>query len=457
MTKPAMLHNIWAALGGHADDCNRVILTTEGALPSVYPVTDLASASMAAVALSIARLRAQAGGKPVEDVHVDRRLASIWFASSLRPIGWQVPSAWDPIAGDYKTRDGWIRLHTNAPHHRLAVERILGAHSDKAGMAKTVALWDKAELETAIVEEGGCAAEMRSSLEWSQHPQGRAVAQEPLIHMDRKQLANMPAQPVDPARPLAGINVLDLTRVLAGPVATRCLAAYGAKVLRIDPPDWNEPGLVPEVTLGKRLARLDLRDPGVLARAKVLIASADVILHGYRPDALEHLGLGRTVRQRLNPALIDVSLNAYGWTGPWRERRGFDSLVQMSCGIADAGMQHVEADKPVPMPVQALDQATGYLMAAAAIVGITDRLQSSKVLQARLSLARTAQLLLDYRSDVSAPAFALQTDADLSGTLELTSWGEAKRIRWPIQINGCPASWAIPARELGCDAACWPA
>lgn len=455
MTKPAIFQTIWTALGGHIDECNQVILTTDGALPSVCPVTELASASMAAVALSIARLRTQGSDKPVEPTRLDRRLASIWFATSLRPIGWQVPNPWDPIAGDYKTRDGWIRLHTNAPLHRLAAERILGTHVDKAGMAKAVVLWNKEALETAIVQAGGCAAEMRSPEEWLLHPQGRAVSDEPLIHMDRQLLTNSPARPVDPARPLAGIKVLDLTRVLAGPVATRCLAAYGAQVLRIDPPHWDEPGLVPEVTLGKRLARLDLRNEAALANMKELIASADVILHGYRPGALEHLGLGSAIRHQINPSLIDVSLNAYGWTGPWRDRRGFDSLVQMSSGIAHAGMQHFEADKPVPMPVQTLDQATGYLMAAAAIMGITERLQSNTVLHARLSLARTAQLLLDYRTDARYPAFAPETDADRSDTIEHTPWGKAQRIQWPIQINGCPADWATPARELGSDSACW--
>ena len=455
MTKSAIFHTIWNALGGNVDDCNLVTLTTDGTLPSVFSVTELASTSMAAVALSIARLRAQGSDKLVEQVRVDRRLASIWFATSLRPIGWQVPDPWDPIAGDYKTKDGWIRLHTNAPHHRLAAECILGTHTDKADIAKAVALWNKEELEAAIVRAGGCSAEMRSIAEWSLHPQGRAIAAEPLIHMDRRSLANTPAHPVDPARPLAGIKVLDLTRVLAGPVATRCLAAYGAQVLRIDPPLWNEPGLVPEVTPGKRLARLNLRDQAALASVKELIASADVLLHGYRPGALEDLGLGSAIRHEINPALIDVSLSAYGWTGPWRDRRGFDSLVQMSSGIAHAGMQHAKTDKPVPMPVQALDQATGYLMAAAAIMGITERLQSNTVLQARLSLARTAQLLLDYRSDARYPAFAPETDADKSDTIEHTQWGDAQRIQWPIQINGCPAYWAIPARALGSDTACW--
>ncbi|MCU1726953.1 CoA transferase [Pseudomonas sp. 7P_10.2_Bac1] len=455
MTQPAMLHAVWTALGGDVDECTQVTLTTAGALSSAYPVTDLASASMAAVALAIAKLRAQHRGQAIEPLQVDRRLASIWFGTSLRPVGWQMPNVWDPVAGDYKARDGWIRLHTNAPHHRLAAERILGPHADKTGMAQAVSQWRKEELEAAIVEAGGCAAQMLSTEAWARHPQGRAVADEPLVHLARRVQAHAPAPPVDLARPLAGIKVLDLTRVLAGPIATRCLAAYGAEVLRIDSPDWNEPGIVPEVTLGKRLVRLNLRDQAALATVKSLLALADVIVHGYRADALEHLGLGTAVRQQINPRLIDVSLNAYGWTGPWCNRRGFDSLVQMSSGIADSGMQHALADKPVPLPVQALDHATGYLMAAAVITGITERLQAGTVLQARLSLARTAKLLQDYHALANGPVFAAESDADKGMPLEHTSWGDAQRILWPIHINGCHAQWALPAHELGSDAAHW--
>lgn len=455
MTQPAIFHAVWTALGGDVDECQRVTLTTEGALPSAYRVTELASASMAAVALSIAKLRALSSGKSIETVEVDRRLASFWFSSSLRPSGWQVPSLWDAVAGDYRTKDGWIRLHTNAPHHRLAAERILGAHTDKASMAKAVALWDKLALESAIVEAAGCAAQMRSPEQWSQHPQGRAVADEPLIHIDRRASVNVSPHAVDPARPLAGIKVLDLTRVLAGPIATRCLAAYGAQVLRIDSPDWNEPGVVPEVTLGKRLVRMNLCDPAALQTFKQLLASADVIVHGYRADALQNLGLGSAVRQQINPHLIDISLNAYGWTGPWRNRRGFDSLVQMSSGIAHTGMQQAHAQQPVPLAVQALDHATGYLMAAAAIVGITERWHSSTALHARLSLARTAQLLLDSGLQGRCPVFAVEAQADTASALEHTAWGEARRLAWPIRIKGCEAQWTLPAHELGSDTAHW--
>ncbi|WP_019938827.1 CoA transferase [Bordetella sp. FB-8] len=452
-----LLETIWTSLGGKADQARQVEFTAQGALPSAFPVTDLAASSMAAAGLALDELRQAAGHGACRFV-VDRRLASFWFSSSLRPLGWQVPPLWDPVAGNYATRDGWIRLHTNAPHHRAAAERVLGGHEDRAGMAASVAAWDALELETAIVQAGGCAAQMRSAQDWAGHPQGLAVAAEPLIHMQTHASPERArnAAAFDPARPLRGLKVLDLTRVLAGPTATRFLAAYGAQVLRVDPPTWDEPGVVPEMTLGKRCARLDLHKPQHRTVFEQLLAGADIMLHGYRSDALERLGYGAEWRRVRNPGLIDVSLDAYGWSGPWATRRGFDSLVQMSCGIAHAGMLWQQTDKPFPLPVQALDYAAGYLLAAAAVRGVAMRLTGAGALQARTSLARTAKLLLDQGADkVQEPALASESAEDLAAMIEHTAWGEARRIAWPIALPDCPASWPHPASALGSAPARW--
>ena len=452
----AMLSTAWTALGGDPAMLNAAAFVEEGALPASFPVTDLACATMAAAGLAIGELRKHATSASPATVTVDRRLASMWFHWSQRPIGWMPPAPWDPIAGDYLASDGWIRLHTNAPHHRKAAERILGEHQDKAGMAKAISPWKKAELEQAIVEVGGCAAEMRSLDSWTEHPQGIAVANEPLVHWQPMLDENRrDTWRPDATRPLHGLRVLDLTRVLAGPAATRFLAAYGADVLRIDPPTWDEPGLVTDLTLGKRCARLDLHKQDDRAIFEKLLPTADILVHGYRPDALERLGFGVEARRRLAPGLIDVCLDAYGWTGPWAGRRGFDSLVQMSTGIADEGMQASGADKPKPLPVQALDHGTGYLMAAAAVRGITERLKTGRGMQARLSLARTAKFLLDHATPNDTTALAAETPADLDPWAEHTTWGEARRVRWPVAMDGCEAKWHYAASPLGSSLAEW--
>ncbi|KNH47296.1 CoA transferase [Pseudomonas lini] len=421
--------------------------TSSGALPSAFAVTDLACASIAAAGQAVSEWLQQHTGR-LPALEVDRRLASFWFATSIRPMGWSVPPLWDPVAGDYATKDGWIRLHTNAPHHRAAAESVLGACADRAAMASKVAQWVKSDLEQAVVDAGGCAAEMRSWSQWQAHPQGLAVNAEPLIQFSADSGENAKPWRGSVAQPLAGIKVLDLTRVLAGPIASRFLAGLGADVLRIDPPTWNEPGVVPEVTLGKRCARLDLHNNDDRAVFESLLKDADILLHGYRADALERLGYGVAARQKLAPGLIDVCLNAYGWSGPWQNRRGFDSLVQMSSGIAEKGMQWKKANKPTPLPVQALDHATGYLMAATAITLL------GRGGSARLSLARTAKLLIEHGAGTDE-ALRAEDDNDQGMLVEQTPWGPAHRLQVPLKITGTPLQWALPAGELGSHRAQW--
>ena len=428
--------------------------TEAGALPSAFAVTDLAVASIGAAGQAVAQLIQQQTGR-LPGVSVDRRLASFWFSSSIRPVGWETPPLWDPVAGDYASADGWIRLHTNAPHHRAAAERVLGKVADRIAMANKVATWNTAELEQAIVDEGGCAAQMRTWQAWQTHPQGLAVNAEALVQ--RQTFATSVKKPWlgSVARPLAGLKVLDLTRVLAGPVASRFLAGLGADVLRIDSPTWNEPGVVPEMTLGKRCARLDLKSAQDREVFERLLKDADIVFHGYRADALEQLGYSASDLQTLAPGLIDVSLNAYGWSGPWRNRRGFDSLVQMSSGIAAAGMAWKQADKPVPLPLQALDHATGYLMAASAIQALSERLKSGGGGSALLSLARTAKLLVDAGQVPEQPALRAEQPSDQGLVVEQTAWGQAHRLLPPVTISGTPLQWDLPAGELGSHRAQW--
>ncbi|WP_413197333.1 CoA transferase [Pararobbsia alpina] len=453
---------------------NRLSVTGEGALPSVFPVTDFAVAAMGAASLAIAELVSVETGR-VPAVEVDRRLASLWFGVSLQAQGWSVPPLWDTVAGDYRAADGWIRLHTNAPHHRAAALAVLGVTAERDAVAHAVAQWKANELEAAVVARGGCAAAMRSIEQWHAHPQGEAVALEPVLAREHRPHVDPVLLPhATRARPLAGVRVLDLTRILAGPVATRFLAGFGADVLRIDPPGWDEASTIPDVVLGKRCARLDLKSADGLGRLEQLLRSADVFVHGYRPDALERLGFGEARRRELNPSIVDVSLDAYGWSGPWHARRGFDSLIQMSTGIADAGMRATRVDKPVPLPLQAIDHATGYLMAAAAIRGLTERLTAGRPTTARASLARTARLLVDYPPNFDAAANGAQasldgsasanTDhavirsadaTDLDPDVEHTSWGPALRLRPAVSIDATPMHWPLPARKLGSDAPEW--
>ncbi len=449
----SMLAEILAALDLPAGAAGRVTFDSFDRLSSCFPVSELAAASIGAAATAISEL--VASGEAAPPVSVSYRQASLWFGWSIQPQGWQMPNPWDAIAGDYEAKDGWIKLHTNAPHHRAAALSVLGCEPTRASVAKVVSIWSAEALELAIVEAGGCAARLRHVDEWAAHSQGMAVAGEPLMHWDMPigQTAN-PWQPVS-SRPLAGLRVLDLTRVLAGPVATRFLAGFGADVLRVDPPGWDEPAIIPEVTPGKRCTRLDLKTPAGRDALITLLREADILVHGYRADALERLGLGAAARRAICPHLIDISLNAYGHSGPWAARRGFDSLVQFSSGISAAGMNWRGAAAPVSLPVQALDHATGYLLAAAAVRGVISRMSGNGPARARLSLARTAKLLIDYKHGPTDAPMAELTDADFDPAIEQTDWGPAQRLLSPIHLAGAPMYWARPATRLGSHEPSW--
>ena len=442
------------SLGFERVSTEQVSFSGSGSLPSVFPVSDFAAAAVGSAAVAVADLVTAAFAQQPR-ITVDRRLASLWFAFSVRPIDWAPPAPWDPIAGDYQTADGWIRLHTNAPHHRAAALAVLGGANDKETVAALVSRCKTEELEAAIVGNNGCAAAMRSHAEWRSHPQGQAVAQEPLI--DARATADFakPLMLTTPSRPLQGVRVLDLTRVIAGPVATRFLAGLGADVLRIDPPIWDESALVVDVTLGKRCARLDLRDAADRARFVDLLRHADILVHGYRSDALSNLGLDARQRREIRPGLVDVSLDAYGWTGPWRHRRGFDSLVQMSAGIAEAGMRALSRDRPTPLPVQALDHATGYILAAAAIRGLRERLETGRGFEGRTSLARVAELLVRAPVTEMKGHLGHAQESDWSDEVEATGFGMAHRLRPPVTITNAPLRWDLPAAKLGSAQPTW--
>lgn len=426
----------------------------KAALASNFDVTGLAAASMG---LACAELASLMPHQPSSSVIMDRELSSRWFDMTIRQQAWALPPIWDAIAGLYRCRDRWIRLHTNADAHRAAALQVLQCHAERESVATAVAHWTADDLESAIIKAGGCAAAMMSLDQWNAHPQGAAVSLEPLIAWQPRGVFAPRILAGREARPLTGVRVLDCTRVLAGPVCTRLLAGYGAEVLRIDPPGWAEANIEAEVTLGKRLGTLDLRNAQQLARFKRLLAEADVLVHGYRPGALAGLGLDEGERYRVNPTLIDVALCAYGWSGPWANRRGYDSLVQMSSGIVHEGMCRFDGVTPTPLPVQALDHATGYLMATAALRALRVRQDSGSVLSARLSLARTAQMLIGTLAEERSSGLPEETSSSIASHVEMTSWGSAHRLRFPV-LSGCPLPrWDLPARRLHSDPARWSA
>lgn len=441
------LAQAWKSLGGDEGSISGVSFSNDGSwLASRFEVGALAASTLGAAALAAVELWSKRGGGPMRRVAIDRRHAEAAFISErlFRPIGWKAPELDDMLMGNYRASDGWIRLHTNYAHHRDAALRVLGARADKLAVAEAVSRREARVLESAIVDAGGCAAELRTIEAWRSHPQGAAVAAEPLVAREGQITPRLDRMRAD--APLAGVRVLDMTRVIAGPFGTRFLAAMGADVLRVDPPGFEEVGAVlPEATRGKRTAFVDLRSEEGRATWEALVRDADVLVHGFRAGAMEDLTYDEGRIRSVNAELAIVRLDAYGWTGPWNRRRGFDSLVQMSSGIA----YPTDGDKPTPLPAQALDHATGYLIAAAAC-----RALSEGTAMSRVSLARTARFLVDLGTGGDARAPGLTNPDDLLEPSR-TAWGDSLQVRNPAVIQGYEVRWRHEPGPLGRHAARW--
>src|SRR6185436_12443998 len=265
----------------------------------------------------------------------------------------------DKTIGAYRTGDDrWIRLHTNLPHHRAGTLKLLGAEYDRASVQHAIDRWEAFKLEDAAAAAGLVFTATRSFEEWDAHPQGAAVAGLPLFTIER--IGNAPPQPLPSGdRPLAGIKVLDLTRVIAGPVCGRTLAAHGADVLNISAAHLPfMEALVIDTNRGKLTAQIDLREASGRERLAALLREADIFIQGYRPGAIAQYGFGAEQAARLKPGIVCASLCAYGHQGPWAGRRGFDSLVQNADGLNVAEAEAAGTEAPKPLPAQALDHGT---------------------------------------------------------------------------------------------------
>ncbi|MFD4988270.1 CoA transferase [Streptomyces sp. NPDC058374] len=454
---------MWTALGGGAELTERI---TEERAPTVLdraalPAATVARATVAVCALAAAELAAARGGGPVPRVRVaDRAVADAFRSDRLIRLEDRGPVTFAPLSGFWRAADGWVRTHANYPHHRA---RLLGALGLPEGagpgeLAAALAGRGAAATEEAVYAAGGLAVAVRDRAAWARHPQGVAAARQPLA--ERRPLAPgappLPPSGRAPGYAAAGLRVLDLTRVLAGPVATRTLALLGADVLRLDAP-WlpESQDALDDTGLGKRSARLDLATADGRAVFGRLLETADVVVTGYRPGALEALpGMAPGELAARRPGLVVAQLSAWGWSGPWAGRRGFDSLVQAASGVAVAEAGPGAADgTPGALPAQALDHGTGYLLAAAVLRALTRRHRTGEGSLLRLSLARTAHGLL--RADAPERAPARDGGGEPLLREAVTARGTLRYVPSPVEFEGGPRDWSRTPGLWGTDAPRW--
>jgi crotonobetainyl-CoA:carnitine CoA-transferase CaiB-like acyl-CoA transferase len=456
-----ILADIWTVAGGDSAALDAVRLTgDEAQLPSSFRVAAAAQTSVAATGLAAAEIWKLRSGQ-TQEVAVDMRHAVAECRSEryLRVDDKPPPPAWDAIAGVYKVRDGFVRLHTNFPHHRDAVCKVLNCRPARDEVEAALLQRDGEEFETAAYAAGGVVAFMRSYDQWSATPHGKALVQLPLLTISKiGEAAPKPWPKGD--RPLSGLRVLDLSRVIAGPVAGRTLAAHGADVLLISGPDLPAiPWLTIDTGRGKLTSFVELGSEQGRATLRDLLASADIFSQGYRPRAIAGLGFSPEEAARINPGIVYVTLSAYGHAGPWSERRGFDSLVQTTTGFNHAEGQAAGVDGPRELPAQALDHATGYFMAFGAMMAKARQAREGGSWHVQVSLAQTGRWLWNLGRVAGGFAIPdLKAEAVTPFMEEVASgFGPLRSVRHSALLSKTPAFWARPAMPLGSHPPQWPA
>lgn len=452
------LERLWSLAECDRGALDRVELAgDEPALPSVFPIGTAANACIGAAGLAASELwRLRTGA--AQPVRVAMRHAAIAYRSEryLRIDG-------APVEGPHRAqsyfRDAsgrWMQLHMAYPHHREGILQVLDCPDDEDAIARSFARKDAFAVEDELASHGLPGYAQRSREEWAAHPQAAALSTVPVIELER--IGDAAPCPLPAGeRPLSGVRVADLTRVIAGPICGRTLAAHGADVLRVHPPHLPEmPVLAIDGGRGKRCANVDLRSPDDRRAFDALFGGADVFVQGFRPGGLASFGYGPETVAKRRPGIVYVTLSAWGETGPWSSRHGFDSLVQTATGIVAEGSAAKGTEKPAPLPCQALDHSTGYLAAFGAMVGLARRATEGGSWLVRVSLAATGRWLdgLGRIDGLSVP------DPDLTAVADRlerrpTEFGEMTSVRCAEELPVTPPEFTLPPAPLGSHRCKW--
>ena len=458
-TAPQALRELWTSARLAAKALDTIDLPSRGpVLPSSFAVANAAQSTLGAAALAAAQIGLRRGG-PAQRVTVEAEHAALDSLGWFRVNG-QTPAVWAKISGLYRCADGWVRIHANFEHHRDGALRLLGLppgpQTERAEVTEALRDWRAVDFETAAADAGLVVAAARSFAQWDPHPQAVALATQPVVAIER--IADSPHRPLGPWRedgqPLDGVRVLDLTRILAGPVAGRTLAAYGADVMLVNSPHLPNIDSIADTSRGKLSAHIDLALETGRETLRRLVGESRVFLQGYRPGSLAARGFAPADLARLAPGIVCVSLSAYGPEGQWASRRGFDSLVQTATGFNLAEADAFGAAEPMALPLQILDYAAGYLLAFGAQAALLRQADEGGSWHVQVSLAGVGCWLRGLGRlsgmTVQRPSLAPYVEEVESG------FGRLQVLRHAAQFSVTPARFRRPSMPPGSHEACWP-
>ena len=438
---------------------------TDPILPTSFRIGDTSTAALSAVGLAVSDLwESRTGRRQEVSVDARRATASLRSGKYMQMDGAGVSTERNTVMGVYPTKDGrWSYLHCNFPNHRAAALSVLGVAEDRDAVAKAVAKWNAQDLEDAIIEAKGAGGMVRTMEEWAKHPQAAAIANLPLMEIVK--LADSPPEALpEGSRPLSGVRVLDLTRVLAGPTCARTLAEHGADVMKIPGAPLPNIGYQEYDTgHGKLNAQLDLRETKDMETLRGLVSQTDVFSQGYRPGTLGGRGLSPEELAELRPGIVYISLCAFSHMGPWASRRGFDTVVQTVSGITNRQGDLFPGANPGPQfyPVSAIDYLTGYLMAFGGMVALNRRVHEGGSWLVRISLAQVGRWLV---SQGEIPEADLKNISAEFTPEEIASWstvsdtpmGKLGHLGPVLSLSETPPRWARTSVPLGHHDPVWP-
>ncbi len=463
----AALRTILPAVGWSDERARSVEITgaADPILPTPFRIGETSAAALAAVGLAVSDLwQLRTGRRQDAAVETRQATASLRSGHYMQLDGAPVSTERNTIMGVYPAKNGrWSYLHCNFPNHRAAALSVLGVPEDREAVRQAVAKWDALELEEAIIAARGAGGMVRTMEEWAKHPQAAAIASLPLLEIV-KIADSAPEKLPDGDRPLSGVRVLDLTRVLAGPTCARTLAEHGADVLKITAAHLPNIGYQEYDTgHGKLSAHLDLREPKDVDTLRGLVREGDVFSQGYRPGTLGARGFSPEALAQLRPGIVVISLCAFSHVGPWASRRGFDTVVQTVSGITSRQGQLFPGKEPGPQfyPVSAIDYLTGYLMAFGAMVALGRRVREGGSWLVRISLAQTGRWLVG-RGQVPEPELKDVprefTPEELKrwSTTSDTPVGKLHHLGPVVRLSETPPRWARPSVPLGYHPPAWP-
>ena len=438
---------------------------TDPILPTSFRIGDTSTAALSAVGLAVSDLwESRTGRRQEVSVDARRATASLRSGKYMQMDGAGVSTERNTVMGVYPTKDGrWSYLHCNFPNHRAAALSVLGVAEDRDAVTKAVAKWNAQDLEDAIIEAKGAGGMVRTMEEWAKHPQAAAIANLPLMEIVK--LADSPPEALpEGSRPLSGVRVLDLTRVLAGPTCARTLAEHGADVMKITGAHLPNIGYQEYDTgHGKLNAQLDLRETKDMETLRGLVSQTDVFSQGYRPGTLGGRGLSPEELAELRPGIVYISMCAFSHMGPWASRRGFDTVVQTVSGITNRQGDLFPGANPGPQfyPVSAIDYLTGYLMAFGGMVALNRRVHEGGSWLVRISLAQVGRWLV---SQGEIPEADLKNIPAEFNPEEIASWstvsdtpmGKLGHLGPVLSLSETPPRWARTSVPLGHHDPVWP-